>query len=71
VQGLGHEWYFDLDYLTDSLGYTRFKSDHPAGTQDTNTHTGTQDDSDSECDEQVIVVPSFPSNHLSRSQGSY
>ncbi|GKG38651.1 hypothetical protein Tco_0460363, partial [Tanacetum coccineum] len=28
---LGHEWYFDLDYLTDSLGYTRFKSNHPAG----------------------------------------
>ncbi|GJX35978.1 putative ribonuclease H-like domain-containing protein [Tanacetum coccineum] len=43
VQGIGHEWYFDLDYLTDSLG-----------TQDT--------DSDSEVDEQVIVVPSFPSN---------
>ncbi|GJY31474.1 putative ribonuclease H-like domain-containing protein, partial [Tanacetum coccineum] len=39
VQGLGHEWYFDLDYLTDSL--------------------------DSECDEQVIVVPSFPSNSFS------
>ncbi|GJT40762.1 putative ribonuclease H-like domain-containing protein [Tanacetum coccineum] len=36
VQGLGHEWYFDLDYLTDSLGYTRFKSNQPAGTQDTN-----------------------------------
>ncbi|GJS16798.1 putative ribonuclease H-like domain-containing protein [Tanacetum coccineum] len=65
VQGLGHEWYFDLDYLTDSLGYTRFKSHQPAGTQDTNTHAGTQDDSDSECDEQVIVVPSFPSNHFS------
>ncbi|GJT16838.1 putative ribonuclease H-like domain-containing protein [Tanacetum coccineum] len=31
VQGIGHEWYFDLDYLTDSLGYTRFKSDTPAG----------------------------------------
>ncbi|GJV84720.1 putative ribonuclease H-like domain-containing protein [Tanacetum coccineum] len=31
VQGLGHEWYFDLDYLTDSLGYTRFKSNQPAG----------------------------------------
>ncbi|GJZ88562.1 putative ribonuclease H-like domain-containing protein [Tanacetum coccineum] len=30
VQGLGHEWYFDLDYLTDSLGYTRFKSNQPA-----------------------------------------
>ncbi|GJS07266.1 putative ribonuclease H-like domain-containing protein [Tanacetum coccineum] len=65
VQGLGHEWYFDLDYLTDSLGYTRFKSNQPAGTQDTNTHAGTHDDSDSECDEQVIVVPSFPSNHFS------
>ncbi|GKF47676.1 hypothetical protein Tco_0137478, partial [Tanacetum coccineum] len=24
--GLGQEWHFDLDYLTDSLGYTRFKS---------------------------------------------
>ncbi|GJU66657.1 putative ribonuclease H-like domain-containing protein [Tanacetum coccineum] len=31
VQGLGHEWYFDLDYLTDSLGYTRFKTNPPAG----------------------------------------
>ncbi|GJY69720.1 putative ribonuclease H-like domain-containing protein [Tanacetum coccineum] len=54
VQGIGHEWYFDLDYLTDSLGYTRFKTDTPAGTQETN--------SDSEVDEHVIVVPSFPSN---------
>ncbi|GJU25053.1 putative ribonuclease H-like domain-containing protein [Tanacetum coccineum] len=65
VQGLGHEWYFDLDYLTDSLGYTRFKTNQPAGTQDTNIHAGTQDDSDSECDEQVIIVPSFPSNSFS------
>nr|GEZ62526.1 retrovirus-related Pol polyprotein from transposon TNT 1-94 [Tanacetum cinerariifolium] len=30
VQGLGQEWYFDLDYLTDSLGYTRFKTNLPA-----------------------------------------
>ncbi|GJW52834.1 putative ribonuclease H-like domain-containing protein [Tanacetum coccineum] len=65
VQGLGHEWYFDLDYLTDSLGYTRFKTKQPAGTQDTNIHAGTQEDSDSECDEQVILVPSFPSNSFS------
>ncbi|GJW91660.1 putative ribonuclease H-like domain-containing protein [Tanacetum coccineum] len=65
VQGLGHEWYFDLDYLTDSLGYTRFKTNQPAGTQDTNIHAGTQADSDSEWDEQVIVVPSFPSNSYS------
>ncbi|GJS36836.1 putative ribonuclease H-like domain-containing protein [Tanacetum coccineum] len=65
VQGLGHEWYFDLDYLTDSLGYTRFKTNQPAGTQDTNIHADTQDDSDSECDEQVIVVPFFPSHSFS------
>ncbi|GJR21974.1 putative ribonuclease H-like domain-containing protein [Tanacetum coccineum] len=45
--------------------YTRFKTNQPAGTQDTNIHAGTQDDSDSECDEQVIVVPSFPSNSFS------
>ncbi|GJS48830.1 putative ribonuclease H-like domain-containing protein [Tanacetum coccineum] len=64
-KGLGQEWYFDLDYLTDSLGYTRFKSNQPAGTQDPHIHAGTQDDSDSECDEQVIVVPSFPSNRFS------
>ncbi|GJX60984.1 putative ribonuclease H-like domain-containing protein [Tanacetum coccineum] len=54
VQGIGHEWYFDLDYLTDSLGYTRFQTDINAGTQDL--------DSESKVDEQVIVVPSFPSN---------
>ncbi|GKD33888.1 putative ribonuclease H-like domain-containing protein, partial [Tanacetum coccineum] len=65
VQGLGHAWYFDLDYLTDSLGYTRFKTNQLAVTQDTNIHAGTQVDSDSECDEQVIVVPSFPSNSFS------
>ncbi|GJR27442.1 putative ribonuclease H-like domain-containing protein [Tanacetum coccineum] len=65
VQGLGQEWYFDLDYLTGSLGYTCFKSNQPAGTQDPHIHAGTQDDLDSECDEQVIVVPSFPSNRFS------
>nr|GFB62348.1 ribonuclease H-like domain-containing protein [Tanacetum cinerariifolium] len=63
VQGIGHEWYFDLDYLSDPLGYTRFKTDTPAGAQATNIIAGNQDDdSDSEYDEQVIVVPSFPSN---------
>ncbi|GKC07656.1 putative ribonuclease H-like domain-containing protein, partial [Tanacetum coccineum] len=35
-RGIGHEWYFDLDYLTDSLGYTRFKTDKSAGSQETN-----------------------------------
>nr|GEY84788.1 uncharacterized mitochondrial protein AtMg00810-like [Tanacetum cinerariifolium] len=69
VQGLGQEWYFDLDYLTDSLGYTRFKTNTPASTNDTNILAGTDDtqadNSDSECDEQVILVPSFPSNSFS------
>ncbi|GKB08081.1 hypothetical protein Tco_0836365 [Tanacetum coccineum] len=31
VQGLGHEWYFDLDYLTDSLGLLVYKTNQPAG----------------------------------------
>nr|GEW65242.1 putative ribonuclease H-like domain-containing protein [Tanacetum cinerariifolium] len=66
VQGLGQEWYFDLAYLTDSLGYTCFKTNPPAGPDDTNILAGTQaDDSDSECDEQVILVPLFPSNSFS------
>nr|GEZ19079.1 ribonuclease H-like domain-containing protein [Tanacetum cinerariifolium] len=66
VQGLGQEWYFDHDYLTDSLGYTRFKTNPPVGTYDTNIIAGTQDDdSESECDKQVILVPSFPSNRFS------
>ncbi|GJZ56384.1 putative ribonuclease H-like domain-containing protein [Tanacetum coccineum] len=66
IQGACHEWYFDLDYLTDTLGYTRFKANQPAGAQDTHINAGTQDDDlDSECDEQVIVVPSFPSDNFS------
>nr|GEW66618.1 retrovirus-related Pol polyprotein from transposon TNT 1-94 [Tanacetum cinerariifolium] len=66
VQGLGQELYFDLDYLTDSLGYTRFKTNPPAGTHNTNILAGTQaDDSESECDEHVILVPSFPFNSFS------
>nr|GEX29805.1 ribonuclease H-like domain-containing protein [Tanacetum cinerariifolium] len=66
VKGLGQELYFDLDYLIYSLGYTRFKTNTHAGTQDTNINAGTQDDdSESECDEQAILVPSFPSNSFS------
>ncbi|GKG10183.1 hypothetical protein Tco_0338929, partial [Tanacetum coccineum] len=43
--------------------YTRHKTNKPAGTLETSIPAGTQDpDSDSEVDEQVIVVPSFPSN---------
>nr|GEV60547.1 hypothetical protein [Tanacetum cinerariifolium] len=64
--GLGQELYFDLDYLTDSLGYTRFKTNTPAGTPDNNINAGRQDDdSESKNDEQAILVPSFPSNSFS------
>nr|GEZ00953.1 hypothetical protein [Tanacetum cinerariifolium] len=57
VQGLGHEWYFDLDYLTDSLGYTHVQANQLAGTQGAITNSaGIQaDDLDSDCDEQVII----------------
>nr|GEW33344.1 putative ribonuclease H-like domain-containing protein [Tanacetum cinerariifolium] len=33
VQGLGHEWYFDLNYLTDTLGYKHVQANQSAGTQ--------------------------------------
>jgi hypothetical protein len=68
VQRQGHVWYFDLDYLTDYLGYTRYVTNQSAGTQESPTNnTGTLDDdsdSESERDEQTIVVPSFPPNHF-------
>jgi hypothetical protein len=64
VQGKGHEWYFDLDYLTDYLGYTRHKTNPSAGVQGSSSNNaGTlPDDSDSgsECDEPTIVVTTLP-----------
>ncbi|GKC89052.1 ribonuclease H-like domain-containing protein, partial [Tanacetum coccineum] len=45
--------------------YNLFRVWVMSGTQDTNNPAGTQDDSDSEIDEHLIVVPSFPSNHFS------
>ncbi|GJW68284.1 putative ribonuclease H-like domain-containing protein [Tanacetum coccineum] len=38
VQGLDHEWYFDLNYLTDTLGYKRDKANQSAGTQEASTN---------------------------------
>nr|GFB18706.1 hypothetical protein [Tanacetum cinerariifolium] len=45
-------------------------SNHPAGTQGNKTNfAGTHDvDSDSDCDEQVIIVPSYPSNSIQGTQ---
>ncbi|GJV89941.1 putative ribonuclease H-like domain-containing protein [Tanacetum coccineum] len=70
VQGLGLEWYFDLDYLTDTLGYKRDKANQSTGTQKALTNpAGTQDaDSDLECDEQVIIFPSYPSHSIQEAE---
>nr|GEX11804.1 hypothetical protein [Tanacetum cinerariifolium] len=66
VQGLGQEWYFDLNYLTDTLGYKHVQANQSVGTQEATTNpAGTQDaDSDSDCDEQVIIFPSYPSHSI-------
>nr|GEU29116.1 hypothetical protein [Tanacetum cinerariifolium] len=66
VQGLGHEWYFDLDYLTDTLGYKHVQANQSAGTQGATTNpASTQDaDPDSDYDEQVIINPSYPSHSI-------
>nr|GEW26039.1 putative ribonuclease H-like domain-containing protein [Tanacetum cinerariifolium] len=42
VQGLGHEWYFDLDYLTDSFGYKHVSANQSTCTQGNTTTSGTQ-----------------------------
>nr|GEV96069.1 hypothetical protein [Tanacetum cinerariifolium] len=66
VQVLGHEWYFDLDYLTNTLGYKHDKANQSSGTQEATTNiAGTQDANlDSDYDEQVIIVPSYPSHNI-------
>nr|GEV36730.1 retrovirus-related Pol polyprotein from transposon TNT 1-94 [Tanacetum cinerariifolium] len=70
VHGLGHEWYFDLDYLTDSLGYKHVTANQPAGTQGATTNSVViqADDLDSDCDEQVIIFPSYPSHSIQGTQ---
>ncbi|GJV68100.1 putative ribonuclease H-like domain-containing protein [Tanacetum coccineum] len=53
IQGIGHEWSFDLDYLTDSLGNNHDKANQSAGTQDVSSNPAGfhDDDSDSDSDE--------------------
>nr|GEX57022.1 putative ribonuclease H-like domain-containing protein [Tanacetum cinerariifolium] len=70
VQGLGHEWYFDLDYLTDTLGYKHVQANQTTGTQgDATNPVGTQDvDSESNYNEQVIIIPFYPSHSIHRSK---
>ncbi|GJU18443.1 putative ribonuclease H-like domain-containing protein [Tanacetum coccineum] len=40
IQGIGHEWSFDLDYLTDSLGYNRDKANQTADLEIMNPQPG-------------------------------
>ncbi|GJY03184.1 putative ribonuclease H-like domain-containing protein [Tanacetum coccineum] len=51
VQGLGHEWYFDLDYLTDTLGYKRVQANQSAGTQEASTNPADEKPKDTSSDE--------------------
>ncbi|GJY35159.1 hypothetical protein Tco_0420537 [Tanacetum coccineum] len=37
IQGISHEWSFDIDYLTDSLGYKRDKANQSAGAEPKDT----------------------------------
>ncbi|GJV71985.1 putative ribonuclease H-like domain-containing protein [Tanacetum coccineum] len=68
VPGLGHEWYFDLDYLSDTLGYKREKANQSIGTQEALTKPACTKDanSDSECDEQVIIELARPKGQEQR-----
>nr|GEZ97131.1 putative ribonuclease H-like domain-containing protein [Tanacetum cinerariifolium] len=52
------------------LGYKHVSANQPAGTQGATTNsTSTQDaDLDSDCDEQVILIPSYPSYSIQETQ---
>nr|GEW38727.1 putative ribonuclease H-like domain-containing protein [Tanacetum cinerariifolium] len=51
VHGLGHEWYFDLDYLTDTLGYKHVQANQYAGTQEAITNPAGIEPKDTSSDE--------------------
>ncbi|GJR32652.1 putative ribonuclease H-like domain-containing protein [Tanacetum coccineum] len=69
VAQTGHVWYFDLDYLTYLMDYSRVRSTNPfAGPSNATTNNaGSQDtnDSDTDDDQDVIILPSYPSNATS------
>nr|GFB89656.1 retrovirus-related Pol polyprotein from transposon TNT 1-94 [Tanacetum cinerariifolium] len=60
-EGTGQAWMFDIDYLTDSLNYSRVSSTNlTAGSQGaTPSNTGSQeDDSDSDDEPDVLIIQS-------------
>ncbi|GJX41576.1 putative ribonuclease H-like domain-containing protein [Tanacetum coccineum] len=69
VAQTGPAWYFDLDYLTDSMDYSRVRSTNPSAgpSNATTNNAGSQDtnDSDTDDDQDVIILPSYPSNATS------
>nr|GEW24259.1 putative ribonuclease H-like domain-containing protein [Tanacetum cinerariifolium] len=63
VAGTGQAWMFDIDYLTDSLNYSRVSSTNlTAGSQGvTPSNAGSQeDDSDSEDEPDVLIIHFTP-----------
>nr|GEZ21454.1 ribonuclease H-like domain-containing protein [Tanacetum cinerariifolium] len=63
VAGTGHAWMFDIDYLTDSLNYSRIISTNlTAGSQGaTPSNTGSQeDDLDLDDEPDVFIIQSTP-----------
>ncbi|GKG60243.1 hypothetical protein Tco_0609907, partial [Tanacetum coccineum] len=54
----------------DSLGYKRDKANQYAGTHEASTNpAGIQDvDLDSKCDEQVIIIHSYPSHSIQEAE---
>ncbi|GJZ15212.1 putative ribonuclease H-like domain-containing protein [Tanacetum coccineum] len=69
VAQTGPAWYFDLDYLTDSMDYSHVRSTNPSAgpSNATTNNAGSQDtnDSDTDDDQDVIILPSYPSNATS------
>ncbi|GJR59461.1 putative ribonuclease H-like domain-containing protein [Tanacetum coccineum] len=69
VAQTGPAWYFDLDYLTDSMDYSRVRSTNPSAgpSNATTNNAGSQDinDSDTDDDQDVIILPSYYSNATS------
>nr|GEY57635.1 ribonuclease H-like domain-containing protein [Tanacetum cinerariifolium] len=63
VAGTGQAWMFDIDYLTDSLNYSRVSiTNLTAGSQGaTPSHVGSQeDDLDSDDEPDVLIIQSTP-----------
>ncbi|GJR54536.1 hypothetical protein Tco_1405057 [Tanacetum coccineum] len=71
ITGKGPAWYFDLDYLPDLMDYSRVRSTNPSAgpSNATTNNVGSQDTSDSNTndDQDVIILPSHPFNATSSS----